>query len=170
LNKISTHLKSVLPFPSKGSLIKVYIYDIKIFYLQFATSQNYKIYPYNSRTSIFCNYLWLTYFINFSPNFFSSSYVWLGKVFTRFQLNLRRINLRKRHKNIMGIHTLLLNGCTMFWHLDDSALELKYALFLRKSNLLLFELKVPKHRGAEKSRILLNHPHDIKVFFRGSYL
>jgi hypothetical protein len=43
----------------------------------------------------------------------------------------------------------------VFRHPDDSALELKYALFRRSGNLLLFELKVPKHRGAEKSRIRL---------------
>jgi hypothetical protein len=45
----------------------------------------------------------------------------------------------------------------MFRHLDDSGLELKYALFRRSGNLLLFEQKVPKHRSAEKSRIRCQH-------------
>ena len=40
-------------------------------------------------------------------------------------------------------------GCTMFRHPDDSALELKY-------DLLLFE-KVPSHRCAEKVQRLLNN-------------
>jgi hypothetical protein len=73
-----------------------------------------------------------TYFINFSQFFFSSSYVCLGKVFTRFQLNIRRINLRKVHKNVMGIHTLLLNhpNDIVNYPNDNKALQSKPYLFL----------------------------------------
>jgi hypothetical protein len=59
-------------------------------------------------------YFVITWFLHvlyqfFSKKIFSSSSVWLGKVFTRIQLILRRNNLRKGHKNVMGIHTLSLN-------------------------------------------------------------